>query len=119
MRQTGGHGLTCAGNATSAFARCVCLMYVRPIMNPSAKLTRHSIAKVFAAYLAIIGAIFGLVYAFGGLAYDLGQGGVSAGTAMAFLAVLGMPLFGGLAGFAVGLALASPVRAILRCLDAG
>jgi hypothetical protein len=117
-RQTGDHARDFARVATSAFAGSVHLVYGRVTMNSSPKLPRLSFAKVFAAYCAIIGGILGLVYAVGGLVYDLGQGGVSAGTAMAFLAVLGMPLFGGLAGLFVGLALASPVRAILRILNA-
>lgn len=48
---------------------------------------------------AVIGLICGLVYAFGGLWVDATTVGLNGGTALAFLAMIGMPLLFALAGF--------------------
>ncbi len=60
------------------------------------------VAKRVARWMAILGLICGVLYSFGGLAYDLTTTGLNRGTALAFLALLGMPLAFGLVGFVLG-----------------
>lgn len=70
-----------------------------------AKLNRLGVfffAKLQAIVFAAIGLLAGLVYAFGGLAVDISGGVVGAGTALAFMAIAGMPALFALAGFVVG-----------------
>lgn len=62
--------------------------------------------------LAFVGLACGLVYAFGGLVYDLSTTGLSTGTALAFLAIVGMPLGFGILGFLLALV----PRAVVRLL---
>ena len=56
--------------------------------------------------MAMIGLIAGTIYAGAGAVYDFLQGGLSVGTALAFLALLGMPAlfaaFGGLSALVGG-----------------
>jgi len=51
---------------------------------------------------AYVGLVCGVAYAFGGLVHDLSTTGLSVGTALAFLALVGMPLGFGLLGFLLG-----------------
>lgn len=57
-----------------------------------------------AAVLAKIGLACGVIYAFGGLIYDLATVGLNQGTALAFLALVGMPALGAALGFVLGAA---------------
>ncbi len=50
------------------------------------------------AAMAVIGLVAGLVYAVGGLFTDLATAGFKTGTALAFGALIGMPVVFGLAG---------------------
>lgn len=62
---------------------------------------------------AVVGLGCGVVYAFGGLVVDLLTVGLNGGTALAFLALLGMPLLFGAVAFVLG-ALAGLLVAIIR-----
>ncbi len=62
------------------------------------------LARLQALLMSMVGLVCGLLYAFGGAVYDLvSTGSWNAGTALAFLALLGMPLafavVGGILGF--------------------
>lgn len=52
--------------------------------------------------MVYVGLACGIVYAFGGLVYDLMTIGLNPGTALAFLALVGMPLMFGAAGYVAG-----------------
>ena len=52
---------------------------------------------------AIIGLVAGLLYSVGGLVVDLLTVGLNEGTAMAFGALLGLPVIFGAAGFVLGI----------------
>ncbi len=63
-----------------------------------------SFAKLQALLLALVGVLTGTLYSCGGVVYDLATtGGVNGGTALAFLALFGMPLIFAAGGFALGL----------------
>ena len=60
-------------------------------------------AKLLTIIMAFIGIIAGTLYAFIGAIYDvLTSNSVNLGTALAFLALLGMPIIFGLVGFLTG-----------------
>lgn len=75
-----------------------------------------STAFKLAKWMAYLGLVCGVVYSVGGLVYDMLTIGLNWGTAMAFGALVGMPLvfaaFGFLCG-ALGAILAGGVTAIL------
>jgi hypothetical protein len=74
-----------------------------------------SFAKFRAIQVSFVGLVCGIVYAFGGLLYDLATaGGVNEGTALAFLALIGMPFLSGAFGAVAGI-----VEALLYNLYAG
>ena len=82
-----------------------------------AKLRRLGVfffAKLQAIQMACVGLIAGVLYAFGGFFYELFTGTLNSGTALAFLALIGMPLT-----FAVGGFVAGAVGALLYNLVAG
>jgi hypothetical protein len=63
-----------------------------------------SLAKMQALLLSFLGLIAGILYSLGGLIYDVyNTGGVNIGTALAFLALIGMPLIFAIFGFVVGI----------------
>jgi hypothetical protein len=63
-----------------------------------------SFAKFQAILMSFVGLIAGILYSFGGAIYDLlTTGTVNWGTALAFLALLGMPILFATFGFMVGL----------------
>ncbi len=65
------------------------------------------LAKLQATMMAITGLIAGIVYSFGGAIYDLfTTGTVNLGTALAFLALIGMPVIFAITGFVAGAILA-------------
>ena len=72
-----------------------------------AKLKRIGVlssSKLLAVLMAFIGLIAGMLYSFGGAIYDvLTTGSVNLGTALAFLALIGMPIIFAMFGFIVGL----------------
>lgn len=53
---------------------------------------------------AVLGLVLGVLYSVGGLIMDVLTVGLNAGTALAFLALIGMPIIFAVAGFLVGLA---------------
>ena len=68
------------------------------------KIGMFSFAKFQAVLMALVGLIFGILYSFGGAIYDvLTTGSVNLGTALAFLALIGMPIMFATFGFIVGL----------------
>ena len=70
-----------------------------------AKLKRLGVlfsAKLQAIVMGIVGLIAGILYAFGGFFYELFTGTLNSGTALAFFALIGMPLLFSLFGFIAG-----------------
>ena len=62
-----------------------------------------SSSKLLAIVMALIGLIAGIVYSFGGAILDiLTTGSVNSGTALAFLALIGMPIIFSVPGFIAG-----------------
>lgn len=59
-------------------------------------------AKVQALIMAVAGLIAGVLYSFGGFFYELSTGNLNSGTALAFLALIGMPLIFAGVGFLAG-----------------
>ncbi|XOV78634.1 MAG: hypothetical protein ACFHVJ_17100 [Aestuariibacter sp.] len=67
-------------------------------MRPLALATQQAIV------MACIGLLVAVFYAFGGVIYDwYTTGGLNMGTALAFLALLGMPVMFAVVGFGIGL----------------
>lgn len=75
-------------------------------MTKLTKLGVLSVAKALAGIMAFVGLIAGLIYAIGGAIYDILTGAVGYGTALAFLAMLGMPVLFAAAGFVAGAVIA-------------
>lgn len=72
-------------------------------MNKLKKIKVLSLAKFQSVLFALIGLLAGILYSFGGAVYDIFTIGLNLGTALAFLALIGMPLIFGFAGFIVGI----------------
>jgi len=63
----------------------------------------RSSSKLFAVLMAFVGVIAGILYSFGGAIYDvLTTGSINLGTALAFLALIGMPIMFAIPGFIAG-----------------
>ena len=60
-------------------------------------------AKLQAMLMGLLGLIAGILYSFGGAIYELFTGTLNSGTALAFLALIGMPIIFAAFGFVVGL----------------
>lgn len=60
------------------------------------------LAKMLGILMASVGLIAGILYSFGGAIYELFTSSLNSGTALAFLALLGMPAIFGAVGFLVG-----------------
>lgn len=67
------------------------------------KLQILSFAKFQAILIAQIGIVAGILYSFGGAIYDISTIGLNSGTALAFLAPIGMPVIFGVFGFILGI----------------
>ena len=70
-----------------------------------AKLKRIGVlffANLQAIVMAVAGLIAGILYAFGGFFYELFTGTLNSGTALAFFALIGMPLSFAVCGFLAG-----------------
>jgi hypothetical protein len=70
-----------------------------------AKLKRLGVlfsAKLQAIVMACVGLICGILYAFGGFFYELLTSSLNSGTAIAFLALIGMPAMFATCGFVAG-----------------
>lgn len=60
-------------------------------------------AKLLAVLMGMLGLLAGILYSIGGAVYDLAAtGSFNQGTALAFLALIGMPVLFGAAGFILG-----------------
>lgn len=67
------------------------------------EISPKALAKIQTIVFAFIGLLAGILYSFGGAIYDGLNNQLSWGTALAFLALIGMPLLFALAGFIFGL----------------
>ena len=66
-----------------------------------------SLAKLQGVLLAYVGLVCGILYSFGGFIYDVvTTGSVNLGTALAFFAIIGMPIIFSTFGFITGFILA-------------
>ena len=70
------------------------------------KLGTLSLAKLMTLMMALLGFLAGVLYSFGGFIMELVTGTLNTGTALAFLALIGMPLMFASVGFVAGLVLA-------------
>jgi len=61
-----------------------------------------SLAKLLAGIMASVGLIAGVLYAGIGAIYDIRRVGLNPGSALACLAIIGMPILFAVAGFSVG-----------------
>ena len=77
------------------------------VMASLKKIRLRSLAKLQGILFAYVGLLFGILYSFGGFIYDLvTTGSLNLGTALAFFALIGMPLLFASFGFVAGLILA-------------
>ena len=72
-------------------------------MTKVKKIRMLSFAKLQAIIMAVAGLIAGILYSFGGAIYDVLTIGLNLGSALAFLALIGMPIIFATFGFIVGL----------------
>lgn len=70
------------------------------------KLQPLAFAKLQSRLFAFFGLLASVVYSVGGLVYDAFTTGLNAGTALAFLAIIGMPFLFACFGFLLGLLVA-------------
>ncbi|MBT8141344.1 MAG: hypothetical protein HKN88_05225 [Gammaproteobacteria bacterium] len=75
-------------------------------MSKLKKLGIRSLGKQFAALSALLGLFCGVLYSFGGFVYDYYFGYLGYGTALAFMALIGMPLLFAAIGFLCGVLIA-------------
>ncbi|MAV52271.1 MAG: hypothetical protein CBE20_00380 [Gammaproteobacteria bacterium TMED260] len=75
-------------------------------MAKVSRLGAVSLARLLALLMASLGFLAGVLYSVGGFLFELSTGTLNSGTALAFLALLGLPLLFGLIGCAAGLILA-------------
>ena len=66
------------------------------------KVEPYGLAKPLAVAMALLGLIAGVVYALGGVIYDLLKGQLGFGTLIACFAIIGMPILFASFGFIVG-----------------
>lgn len=64
-------------------------------------------AKLAALSMGILGLIAGIAYSFGGFFFELFTNSLNTGTALAFLALLAMPLLFAASGFCAGAVVAT------------
>ena len=60
------------------------------------------LAKLQAMIMAVVGLLAGIIYSVGGFIYELSSSSLNWGTALAFGALIGMPLLFALFGFVAG-----------------
>ena len=70
------------------------------------KISVLSMAKLHGIVLGFVGCILGILYSFGGAIYDFFTIGLNPGTAMAFGALIAMPIIFGIAGYIAGAVIA-------------
>jgi len=66
------------------------------------KISVLSLAKLQAVIMVVAGLICGIIYSFGGFIYDMFTIGLNWGTALAFFALIGMPILFATCGFLAG-----------------
>ena len=72
-------------------------------MKPDNCIKVFGFAKFQAFLFALLGLLAGVLYSFGGLIYDfVTTGTVNNGTALAFIALIGMPIVFAIVGFVTG-----------------
>ena len=74
-------------------------------------------ATLLARWSAYLGLFCGVLYSFGGFFYDLFTTGLNWGTAMAFGALIGMPVVFGTFGFVLGALIAFVVGGVRAVVD--
>ena len=70
-----------------------------------------------AKWMAFVGFAVGLLYSVGGFFYDLFTIGLNWGTALAFMALVGMPVLFGTVGFVLGALIAVVAGGVGNVLD--
>ncbi len=83
-------------------------------MTKVGKIGVLSFARFQAVLMALVGLIAGILYSFGGAIYEVLTSSLNRGTALAFIALIGMPIISATIGFIVGL-----IEAFLYNLFAG
>ena len=83
-------------------------------MTRITRLSAISLAKLLGLMMAALGFLTGVLYSFGGFLVELSTGTLNSGTALAFLALIGMPLLFGLTGLVTGLVLAPLYNVLAR-----
>ena len=73
-----------------------------------------SLARLLALLMARLGFLVGIVYSVGGFLFELSTGTPNSGTALAFFALLGMPLLFAITGCVAGLILAPLYNLLAR-----
>ena len=73
------------------------------IMKKTDKIKILAYAKIQTIVMAFVGLVMGLIYSIGGAIYDLQTIGINEGTALAFMAILIMPLYFAIFGFLTGI----------------
>jgi predicted membrane protein len=81
-------------------------------------LDSHSFAKLQSLVMAMAGVIAGLIYALSGFFMELLNNNLNSGTALAFLAIAGMPVLFATAGFLAGW-LGAPLYNLLAARTGG
>lgn len=79
-------------------------------------------AKLAATSMGALGLLAGIFYSFGGFFFELYSGSLNEGTALAFLALVGMPMLFAASGFCAGAVLAMLYNLVARfgiTIDAG
>lgn len=74
-------------------------------------------ATKLAMWMACLGLVCGVLYSVGGLVIDVLTIGLNRGTAMAFMALIGMPVVFGAFGFVGGVLIALTARVVGAVLD--
>jgi hypothetical protein len=74
-------------------------------------------ATRLAKWMAYLGLVCGVLYSVGGLIFDLQTVGLNWGTAMAFMALVGMPVLFGTFGFLCGALIAIAAQGVGVLLD--
>lgn len=73
------------------------------MMSKLKKIRVFSLGKFQAVLMAYVGLLASILYSFGGLIYDLFTIGLNLGIALAFLALIGMPIIFAAFGFILGI----------------
>lgn len=87
------------------------------VMNTLIDVKIFALARFQALLLTLVGLLCGILYAFGGAIFDVvTTGALNTGSALAFLALIGMPIIFGLSGYMLGLIEGVLIRIFRRWL---